>query len=156
MHAAFWLLLFLFPYLLQPSFEKTPFKVPQPPDPFLFNLLYAIKFLFWIILFYLNAYILLPQFLYKKRKTVYYLSLLAVLLTLSLIELIYLSIAGVPARLRIDGFILFNVFPFSFTLVSSTAYRMHLDRREADKRQKEKETENLKTELSFLRSFRYW
>ncbi len=152
MHAAFWLLLFLFPYLLQPSFEKVPMNAPKPPEHFLFSLFYTIKFAFWILLFYLNAYFLVPQFLYKKRKIAYTISLLVVLLSLSLIELIYFSFAGVPALLRVDGFIMFNLFPFLFTLVCSTAYQMYLDRRDADKKQKEKENEHLKTELSFLRS----
>ncbi|MBE7172188.1 MAG: histidine kinase [Williamsia sp.] len=152
MHSAFWLLLFMFPYLLQPSFENGPPRMGKPPEPFLFELFYTTKFVFWIILFYLNAYFLLPQLLYKRRKVMYGLSLLGVLLSLSLIELLYISFGDMPFRLRADGFILFNVFPFLFTLVSSTAYRMYLDKRDADKNQKEKETEHLKTELSFLRS----
>ena len=152
MHASFWLLLFMFPYLLQPSFEKGPLNAPKPPEHLLFSLFYTTKFLFWIILFYLNAYFLVPQLLYKRRKIIYGFLLLLILLSLSLIELLYFSIAGVPARLRVDGFFMFNVFPFLFTLVCSTAYQMYLDRRDTDKKQKEKETENLKTELSFLRS----
>lgn len=152
LHAAFWLLLFMIPYLLQPSFEGTQPHALKQPESLLFILFYTAKFLFWIILFYLNAYVLVPKFLYRRKQVAYGFSLLAVLASLSLMELFYFSLAGVPTRLRVDGFLVFNLFPFLFTLVCSTAYQMYLDRKEADKRQKEKETENLKTELSFLRS----
>lgn len=50
------------------------------------------------------------------------------------------------------GFILFNLFPYLFILAASTAYRVIIDKIEADKLLKESENVNLKTELSFLRS----
>jgi LytS/YehU family sensor histidine kinase len=50
------------------------------------------------------------------------------------------------------GHLLFNLFAFLFFLASSTAYQMIRDRTIADRLAKDKENENLKTELSFLRS----
>ncbi|HEU0063832.1 MAG TPA: histidine kinase [Flavisolibacter sp.] len=44
------------------------------------------------------------------------------------------------------------MFPCLFFLAISTAYKMIQDRTKLEKEKKEKETENLKTELSFLRS----
>jgi sensor histidine kinase YesM len=48
--------------------------------------------------------------------------------------------------------ILFAIFPYLFILAASTAFQMIRDRIKADQLVKEKENENLKTELSFLRS----
>lgn len=53
---------------------------------------------------------------------------------------------------RFRNALLFNIFPFLFILACSTAYQMIKDRIKADKVASEKENENLKTELSFLRS----
>lgn len=153
LHAAFWLLLFVLPYLLQPSFEQGMQRPHVPPSSMrLFDLFHTTKFVFWIGLFYLNVYFLIPKIFYKKGKLIYSVSLAAVLILLSVIEVIYFLYAPAPARFRLEGFIKFNLFPFLFTLVCSTAYRMYLDRKEDEKKRKEKETENLKTELSFLRS----
>ena len=49
-------------------------------------------------------------------------------------------------------FFLFNIFPYLFILACSTAYKMIQERMETEMQAKEKVTENLKTELSFLRS----
>jgi sensor histidine kinase YesM len=53
---------------------------------------------------------------------------------------------------KLWNFIVFNFPVFVFIIIASTAYRMIRDRIEENQRIKEKETENLKTELSFLRS----
>jgi sensor histidine kinase YesM len=150
MHTVFWLLLFLLPYLLQPSFEKGA-KASESAKP-LPGSFHMMKFVFWMVVFYVNAHILLPRFLYKKRRLSYSISLLLVLVSLSLLELLYFSIAHTTAQFRVRPFLLFNFFPFVFFLACSTTYRFYLDRREAEQKQKERETETLKTELLFLRS----
>lgn len=50
------------------------------------------------------------------------------------------------------NFFVYNIFPYLFILASSTAYAMVLERQRAAKISRQKETENLKTELLFLRS----
>ena len=50
------------------------------------------------------------------------------------------------------GFVFFYTFPSIFILACSTAFTMFRDRLNLDRLAKEKENENLKTELSFLRS----
>jgi LytS/YehU family sensor histidine kinase len=57
-----------------------------------------------------------------------------------------------PADYNVRMHILFSFFVFLFILASSTAYQMINDRIKTERTAKEKETENLKTELSFLRS----
>jgi sensor histidine kinase YesM len=58
--------------------------------------------------------------------------------------------ADLPYYIR--NFFSFNFFPILFILACSTAYRMVNDKIKEDSLQKEKENENLKTELSLLRS----
>jgi two-component system, LytTR family, sensor kinase len=53
---------------------------------------------------------------------------------------------------NIKNFLSFNLFPVLFVLTASTAFRMVSDRVKEDRLKAEKETENLKTELSLLRS----
>jgi LytS/YehU family sensor histidine kinase len=55
-------------------------------------------------------------------------------------------------RHRVWNFFVFNLPFFFFLVIASTAYRMIRDRIEETQRSRERETENLKTELSFLRS----
>ena len=65
--------------------------------------------------------------------------------------LVFFKLMDMP-RFNLSGHILFNFFFFLFFLAGSTAYRMIKDRTRADRIAREKENENLKTELSLLRS----
>ncbi|MES1225479.1 MAG: histidine kinase, partial [Bacteroidota bacterium] len=57
-----------------------------------------------------------------------------------------------PPSFSVSNHILFNLFVFLFFLASSIAFRLIRDKSIADRKAKEKENENLKTELSLLRS----
>lgn len=152
LHGAFWLLFFLLPYLLHPSFQD---DTPMPrrslqSESVLFNLL---KCLFWMTVFYLNAYILVPRLAYPRKYALYAVSAVVLLALLSLFELVYFALdhrSGNGFHLR--SFILFNIFPFLFILAGSTTYRMFADKIREEQRTREKLAENLKSELSFLRS----
>jgi LytS/YehU family sensor histidine kinase len=52
----------------------------------------------------------------------------------------------------LGNFFVFNTFTYLFILAASIAYKMIVDKIATDKLLQEKENENLKTELSFLRS----
>src|SRR3954470_6502431 len=84
LHGVFWMLFFIVPYLLQPSFQDHAPKLRPRADQddfFLFNLL---KCFFWMGFFYLNAYKLIPAFAYRKRYFLHFLCLLGMLGALSL------------------------------------------------------------------------
>lgn len=152
LHAAFWILFFLVPYLLQPSFQQrnhTEKPVHSETRSFYFNLL---KCFFWMALFYVNAYIFVPKFFYRRKYFYHILSLLGVLVLLSLFEFSFFKINGDTRQFRLAAFLMFNFFPFLFIVASGTAYRMFLDKVNEENKNKEKEAENLKSELSFLRS----
>jgi LytS/YehU family sensor histidine kinase len=88
-----------------------------------------------------------------KKYGYYALSLISALLVLSLFEIIFFSFnEGHGPSFTINGFLLFNFSPLVMILAGSTAYRMIGDRATEESREKEKTAENLKSELSFLRS----
>jgi two-component system LytT family sensor kinase len=153
LHGAFWVLFFLLPFLLQPSFrDDNPVRrrIPDQEDFLLFNLM---KCFFWMAIFYLNAYVLVPQLIYRRKYLYYILSLILVLAVLSLFEIIYFQLGGRRGPgFHLRGFLLFNFSPFLFIIAGSTAFRMFSDKRKEEQKRKEKEAENLKSELSFLRS----
>jgi LytS/YehU family sensor histidine kinase len=103
-------------------------------------------------LFYLNASVLIPKFLYRKKYLVYL--LLIVLLygaVISLFAFLFkIWLPKAPYDLRSAAG--WNILPFLFMVLVSTTYKTIYDRIKADTIAEEKQRENLKTELSFLRS----
>jgi len=148
-HAAVWILLFSLPFLLNPSHDDES-RRPQRNGPQ--NMLaYIIGNCLWVTLFYLNAYVLVPRFLDKKKFLGYLAAITVVFgfyIFLGWVNFILLR--NEPFNIRIHIFLSF--FIYLFMIATSTAYKMIGDRIKADRIAKEKETEGLKTELSFLRS----
>ena len=149
-HVLFWILLFVLPNLLRPSFNSPRQVMEQNRNNM--GYLVFINRVVWIGLFYFNAYWVVPKVIYKKKFSSYIIVLLAIFLVLFAIDrtVFHFLITGVPYQLK--NFIYFNAFPIIFLLACSTTFRMFNDRVKSDRRLKEKETENLKTELSLLRS----
>lgn len=148
-HLVCWVLLFLLPSLFRPAQEDTN-KIHSAAESGFFYL-YICNFLCWICLFYVNSHFLIPRLIYTRRYIKYGLSLIPVFLFLSLINWLgYELFAPVPYNYR--GFIAFFLLPCLFILSSSTAITMFQNRLQTDRLSQQKETENLKTELAFLRS----
>jgi two-component system, LytTR family, sensor kinase len=117
-----------------------------------FFFLHFLNNLMRIVLFYSNAYILIPRLIYKKKYGQYVLILLISLLILLFWDRLIFSLLITNHEHKIWNFFVFNLFPFFFLIIASGAFRMGKDKLEEDRRNKERETEHLKTELSFLRS----
>lgn len=149
LHISLWLLLFALPYLLRSSYENKMihFMVNER-----FEVHNGISFLTWIGLFYLNAFFLLPRFYFTKSYNQYFAAVGIVLLVLSFINWASFSLLLPEATFRIPLFILRYFFPCLFVLAVSTAYALFQDRMRTNRLAQERETENLKTELLFLRS----
>ena len=150
LHLACWILLFTLPYLLRPSFSSPRQLIEQNKENF--GYLNAINRIIWVGLFYLNAYYIVPQIIYKRKFGTYIIFLLIIFTALFIIDrtLFYFLINGLSYSIK--NFFWFNFFPILFILACSTAFRMVNDRIKEDRLLKEKENENLKTELSLLRS----
>lgn len=151
LHTAVWLLIFLIPTLLSQSVQRTR-NEHVDVDRSRFFLLFIFTSMLWVALFYLNALVFIPKFIYKKKIAYYVLIQLLIIAGLIAFNWLFFTLIIKQIPWNLNGSILFNVFPYIFILACSIAYRMIQDRMEAERLLKEKETESLKTELSFLRS----
>jgi sensor histidine kinase YesM len=151
LHVIAWTLLFTLPKLLIPSYEghDKPKELPKPYNDIIFIVIINFS---WIALFYINSLVLIPRLVYRKKYWLYGLVnlLIYALFIFQIWILFFLYNATEFFHWRLH--IVYTFFVFLFIQAASTAYQMIRDRIQADKLLKEKENENLKTELSFLRS----
>ncbi len=150
MHVLFWILFFTFPYLIHAAVSN---DLPNSPlEEKTFYIVEICDNLVRMGLFYLNAYCLIPVFVYKKRYNAYLLSLLV---CFALHMLINKGIFNIVLPEKKEGILraaLFNFLPFTFVIAAGSGLRIMSDKISEDRIAKAKETEHLKTELSFLRS----
>jgi sensor histidine kinase YesM len=146
------MVLFWLPFLLFTGYHNDKAHPQQKQNPV--TLFYIAKFIMWVSFFYLNAYVLIPKFIYKKRYWQFFaMQLLVCLGIFGYDYTLFFSIPPFPnPEYHIQAFLINNLFPYLFFLACSTAFQMVNDRIEQDKLAKEKENANLKTELAFLRS----
>jgi two-component system, LytTR family, sensor kinase len=150
LHIAIWVLLFSLPYILKPSLGENRPSSQQRSEPALVHLRYILNNLVYIGFFYFNAGILVPHFINKRKYKQYAAVILASFIVVLLVTgFIFFTMMQ---KFNLRSHILFNFFFFLFFLAGSTAYRMIKDQARADRIAREKENENLKTELSLLRS----
>ena len=148
LHISTWLLLFGLPILLRPENPDRPERGGSGS----FGYLIASKYLVWAILFYFNAYFIIPRTFYQRKFGAYIFSVLLVFAVLFLVDsALFYFFMGSPSFV-LKNFLSFNLFPILFVLTASTAFRMVSDRIKEGRMRSERETENLKTELSLLRS----
>lgn len=152
LHSVVWVLMFSLPFILPTSYGNK--QHPQEKPHYDWVYLYSCTAVVWIGFFYVNAYVLIPRYIYKKRFWLYILSQLLFIVILMAADRFFFWLFLEPDHrpYSIAGFITFHVFPYLFILVSSTAYQFIEDRMRLDKLAKDRENENLKTELAFLRS----
>lgn len=149
-HVFVWLLIFLLPYILDPSFETGAIRENKPkPD---FRTLNTLTNLVWVALFYVNALVLTPQLIYKRKFVLYAVSLFGLFCLSMMVHALLFSKMLPDFPFRFSRSAAHNILPFLFTITGSIAYKMISDKIKSDKLLTEKNNENLKTELSFLRS----
>jgi sensor histidine kinase YesM len=151
LHTVTWTIMFSLPHLLKADrTANDPAIFERHRDAFI--TLFAIINLLWVVLFYLNAYVFIPRFMYR-RKAAYYLSALLLYIGfMLLVDWAFFRLFIPDGRFTLYNFFVFNIFPLLFIMLASTAYRLIMDRIEASQREKDRINENLKTELSLLRS----
>ncbi|HEY0610919.1 MAG TPA: histidine kinase [Chitinophaga sp.] len=153
LHILFWALFFVFPYLLRPDFGDDN-GVHRMPDKMGFYALYFLNNVMRMLLFYANAHLFIPHLVYKRKYGQYILSLIAFLCIMLAWDRLFfmLLLPEYQQKYKVWNFFAFNLPVFFFMIIASAAFRMIRDRIEENQRTREKETENLKTELAFLRS----
>lgn len=150
-HAGVWAVALSLPYLLDTHHGVTRHRENDIYERAFFYLNFITNLL-WVGPFYLNAYLLTPRFFLRRKYPAY---AAAVALTFGAMMLIHFLlhnfVFGLP-HFSFKGATGFLLPAFILTIAISTTYRMVRDRVLADQRAQERQGENLKTELSFLRS----
>ncbi|RXK59891.1 GHKL domain-containing protein [Lacibacter luteus] len=149
MHVLFWALFLALPFLLRPVSDSRA-HTDEKPDGMYY--LHFIKNFLWISLFYFNAYFLIPVLFYTRKYKRYILALLASLLFIWLADRFMFALLMQGYEYRLRNFLVFNLPVFIFITLASTAFRTIRDRITEDSEKQQRQNENLKTELSFLRS----
>jgi two-component system LytT family sensor kinase len=151
LHISVWLLLFSLPFLLRPNMNNNK-PHSEETQSGIALLRYFINDLIYVGFFYLNAGWLVPRFIYQRKYKQYAGAVIACFLAILLLGwLTFFQLFKSP-NFNLPGHILFNFFFVLFFLAASTAYCLVKDRIHNERIAHEKQTENLKTELSFLRS----
>jgi len=141
-HVIVWGIFFSLPYIFSPPDAK---KEPQYNA---FHGFITTTTAVWMGLFYLNANVLVSRFLYRKKYWLYLLLNIAVFFILWPLFKLFFTLFNFPFT-----FELYKIIPgFLVTVMISTTYKTIYDRIQAEELATEKQKENLKTELSFLRS----
>jgi two-component system LytT family sensor kinase len=149
LHLAAWLVVFLLPYLLRPPYDP---QRNQNRDQNGFFYLNLITNFFWVGLFYFNVFVLTGRFIYRKKYFQYMLVLLGIF---GLVMLVHGLLFTLLIKSRPFVFLMsasFNLTTFLLTVAASITYKLITDKSETDRLAQEKQEQNLKTELSFLRS----
>lgn len=149
LHAVAWITLFSLPYLLRPSPDKHGGHREENP---LWHIHFAINCILLTSFFYLNSNVLIPKLVYKKKYWQYGAVLLLFLVIMVLARWAFVIMFISPVEFDIKPTMFFSFFTLLFILACSTTWRIIKDKVEADQLASDKENENLKTELSLLRS----
>lgn len=149
LHFVCWITIFALPFFLVRNSNEQQHK-PPPEIGFLY--FYLVTRIFWVGFFYFHAHYLFPKFINGKKYWLYILSQVVFIFVISLLHWAVFNIFVKRSSYDIAGFFVFNTFTYLFIAAASIAYRLVLDRIATEKFLRERENENLKTELSFLRS----
>ena len=143
-HVLAWLVLFSLPLLLRREPDQTHinWKAAISSRALIFDIC-------CILFFYFNTLLLIPRLLNRKKIGIY-ITLIILLFFVFKYLLNMVPMEGHARDVRREYF--FSIFPYLFTWAMSTVYWFVTDKIRTEQLLKEKENENLKTELSFLRS----
>jgi two-component system LytT family sensor kinase len=141
LHVMIWTMLMLLPYFV--SNAHNDYKVGSLPWPF-----FTIADLIHIGVFYTNAFYLFPRFLNRRRWWLYLLGSFLLILCSFELKLLTQTIFF-PEVQNTNKFF---IGPSVGVYIISCIYRVILDRIRIERQQKERQAEQLATELKFLRS----
>ena len=148
-HLLIWGFVFALPYIFSLQWQEGRMPTEFARKILVLNI---VMNLFWVTTFYLNTQVLIPRILYRRNVWVYLALNLGLLAGILLINRLVFEALVFKAPYSINKALLHNALPFLFFVLIAVAFRTVNDRLELERRTKERESENLKTELSFLRS----
>ena len=140
-------MIFLLPYVFNTWDEKGETSSVDP-----YRSINTVTNFLWMGLFYLNASVFIPRLFYKKKYVVYTLLLFCSFCVIMLLHGALFKPFVLGHTFNFISSSVHNIIPFLFTIFVSATYKTLIDRMHLEKEANERRQENLKTELSFLRS----
>lgn len=104
-----------------------------------------------IAVFYVHGYWLMPFYLFRKRKAMYWTGLITAIVAATLISGLSFYFSSHPASHSYSHAVLRRIVPVLFFVLASASLGAFRENARLEKVRKERETEHLRTELSFLR-----
>src|SRR3954471_24731107 len=141
-HVLIWVILLLLPFIFRNENQKS-----GDPDDIAFRNLNTVTIIFWMGLFYMNAGVLVPSFIYKKKYLLYFVSSVALFCIIMLLHGALFPWLVPSHRFNFFKSSVHNIVPFLFTIALSTSYKILRDKMLADTLAGERQRENLKSEL---------
>lgn len=151
LHAIAWAVVFSLPVLLRPSHNPNDTNTIESLNGKTIFFISRASDILLVTFFYLNAFLFIPRFLYKRKYLLYALELIFYF-CFYLVVMWTLWSHFTKKDFTFNTHFVFSFFLFLFILACSIAYKTIRDKFIQDRLAKEKETEHLKTELSLLRS----
>jgi sensor histidine kinase YesM len=148
-HAVVWAIALSLPYLLDSHHGMARHHDGHEQAFFYLN---SITNFLWIGPFYLNVYLLTPRLFNRRRYFTYAAALALVFGVMLLIHAFLFNYLFTLPHFSLKGAMGFLLPPFILTSAIGATFRLVRDKMQADHLAQEKQQENLKTELSFLRS----
>ncbi len=147
-HILVWMTIFSLPYLLR-LYDS---RLRENPNAIRYFYLSNLTSICWVFIFYLNAYVFIPKFLYTKKYGLLVISLLAAYGASLIIHTLLYQLIITDRPYQLANAINFNLPPFLMAVAASIAYRMLVDKSKNDILSQARQQETMKSELSFLRS----
>ena len=124
-HIASWLVVFSLPYLLRLIYDQ---NAPKNPASQGFLYLTFLTGLLWAATFYLNAYLLVPKFLNRKKYLWYFILLIVLFYLIINIHGVFFRnlIIGKPFNILISA--AWNLPAYLLSLAASTIYQLVKER----------------------------
>ena len=144
-HISLWAVLFICVILFRPhnpGMNEIPITYTQ----------LLVSGLCFMAIFYLHAYWLMPMYLFRKKIGVYALSLAGVWVATAALPVLFFYLTNdQTSSIKLFPGILRRMLPVQFFVMASASLGAFRETFRLEKNRKEKETEHLRTELSFLR-----
>ncbi|MFD0796348.1 sensor histidine kinase [Maribacter chungangensis] len=148
-HLLVWGFVFSLPYIFSLQWEGDSVPTEFARKILVLNI---IMNLFWAATFYSNTQFLVPRLLYRRNILVFLAVNLGLLAVILLINRFVFETLVFKYPYSINKALLHNALPFLFFVLMAVAFKTVSDRLQLERKAKERESENLKTELAFLRS----
>lgn len=146
-HVMVWAAIFLIPYIF--NSENMDERGHRRSD---FLYIGIANKVFWVLVFYWNTQYLIPHLLYRKRYFYFFILQLIVFLSIVYFDKVLFVVFEIQHPYRFYRVLVHNFSPFVFTSLASVALKSVWDKFQNELASQAKAQENLKTELSFLRS----